>query len=64
MSDRTRQRRAGKMKGEGVSRMAEGERDGKLPTKGSGRQSSKTHGECICVCHVCLSNNMVRECKQ
>jgi len=28
-----------------VSRMAEGEREGKLPTKGSGRQSSKTHGE-------------------
>lgn len=33
------------MKGCEASKMAEGEREGKLPTKGSGRQSSKTHGE-------------------
>lgn len=36
---------ADKMKGQGLSRMAQGEREGELPTEGSGKQSSKTHGE-------------------
>lgn len=46
MSDRGRRGRQARGKDGGEeSRMAEGEREGKLPTKGSGRQSSKTHGE-------------------
>lgn len=46
MSDRMKEERAGKTQRiKRVNRMVNGEREGKLPTKGSGRQSSKTHGE-------------------
>lgn len=53
--------------------MAEGEREGKLPTKGSGRQSRKHMvSEHVSVCALAfphgleqiMTNNVVRECKQ